>query len=152
LLQINDVVRSFSTINYGGTLRLTNLAGFLNATDTFRLFVANNYNGAFTNIVPPTSGNGLAWNTSELTVNGTLRLAPLPKPSINSATLSGNEFVLNGTNGTPGGPYALLTSTNLAAPLNTWTPFTTNTFDFNGRFSYTNSITAPQQFFVIQAF
>jgi hypothetical protein len=151
-LQTNDVVRSFSTINYGGTLRLTNIAGPLNTTDIFRLFVASNYGGAFTNVIPPTTGTGLAWDTSQLAVNGTLRLAPLPKPSINSATLSGSKLVLNATNGIPGGPYVLLTSTNLATPLNTWVPLTTNTFDLNGRFSYTNSITVPQQFFVIQAF
>src|SRR5262249_55017552 len=148
----NDVVRSFSTINYGGTLQLTNLAGVLNTTDIFRLFVASNYSGAFTNIVPPTTGTGLAWDTSQLTVNGALRLAPLPKPGINPATVSGNKLLLSGTNGIPGGPYILLTSTNLAIPLTNWSPLTTNTFDFSGRLSYTNSITAPQQFFVIQAF
>jgi autotransporter-associated beta strand protein len=151
-LQTNDVVRSFSTINYAGTLRLTNVAGVLNTTDTFRLFVASGYNGAFTNITPATTGTGLAWDTSRLNVNGTLRLAPLPKPVINSATLSGNKLVLSGTNGIPGGPYVLLTSTNLATPLNTWVPLTTNTFDFSGRFPYTNSVVVPQQFFVIQAF
>jgi autotransporter-associated beta strand protein len=151
-LHTNDVVRSFSSINYGGTLRLTNLAGVLSMTDTFRIFVASNYSGTFTSIIPPTTGTGLAWDTSELTVNGTLRLAPLPKPSINSATLSGNKFVLNGINGTPGGPYVLLTSTNPATPLSTWTPLTTNTFDFNGSFSCTNSINIPQQFFVIRVF
>ena len=151
-LQTNDVVRSFSTINYGGTLRLTNLAGVLNLTDTFRLFVASNYTGAFTNIIPPTTGTGLAWDTSQLPVNGALRLAPLPKPGINSAVLSGNKLVLNGTNGIPGGVYMLLTSTNLATPLSSWLPLTTNSFDFSGRFSYTNSITVPQQFFIIQAF
>jgi len=68
------------------------------------------------------------------------------------ATLSGGELVLNGTNDIPGGPYVLLTSTNLATSLSNWLPITTNTFDFNGRFSHTNSITVPQQFFVIQAF
>jgi hypothetical protein len=151
-LQTNDVLRSLSTINYGGTLRLTNLAGILNATDTFRLFTASNYTGAFTNIVPPTTGTGLAWDTSQFAVNGTLRLAALPKPGINSATLSGGKLVLNGTNGIPAGPYVLLTSTNLATSLGNWLPLVTNTFDFNGRFSYTNSITVPQQFFVIQAF
>jgi autotransporter-associated beta strand protein len=151
-LQTNDVVRSFSTINYGATLRLTNVAGVLNTTDSFRLFVASNYTGMFTNIIPPTTETGLAWDTSQFTVNGTLRLASLPKPSINSATLSGNKLILGGTNGIPGGPYTMLTSTNLTTPLNTWLPIATNTFDFSGRFSYTNPVTLPSQFFVIQAF
>jgi autotransporter-associated beta strand protein len=150
--QTNDIVRSFSTINYGGTLQLTNLIGTLDTTDTFRLFVASNYSGAFTDIVPATTGTGFAWDTTQLAVNGTLRLAALPKPGINSATVSGNKLVLNGTNGISGGLYILLSSTNLATPLSNWLPLATNTFDFSGRFSYTNSIIIPQQFFVIQAF
>jgi hypothetical protein len=85
-------------------------------------------------------------------VNGTLRLTALPKPVINSATLVGSNLVLSGTNGIPGGSYVLLTSTNVATPLSTWLSVVTNIFDLDGRFSYTNSISAPQQFFVIQAF
>jgi autotransporter-associated beta strand protein len=152
LLHTNDVVRSFSTINYGGTLRLTNLAGILSTTDTFRLFVASSYDGAFTNITPATTGTGLAWDTSQIAVNGTLRLAALPKPGINSVTLSGGKLVLNGTNGISSGSFVLLTSTNVVSPLSAWSPLITNTFDFSGRFTYTNSVTVPQQFFVIQAF
>jgi autotransporter-associated beta strand protein len=150
--QTNDVLRSLSTINYGGTLRLTNLAGVLNATDTFRLFVASNYTGAFTNVTPPTTGTGLAWDTSLLPVNGTLGLKVLPKPGIGTAILSGTNFIIDGTNGTPGAPFSVLASTNPATPLNSWIRVTTSLFDFNGHFTYTNTIAVPQQFFVIQAF
>jgi autotransporter-associated beta strand protein len=151
-LQTNDVLRSFSTIKYGGTLRVTNLAGILNATDTFRIFVAGNYLGTFTNIFPPTTGTGLGWDTSQLTANGTLRLAPLPKPAITAVSLSAGNFFLSGTNGTPGGQYRILSSTSLTNPLNNWSRLATSTFDFSGNFSYTNTLSTPQQFFLIQVF
>lgn len=69
----NDVLRA-ATITYGGTLSLTNLAGTLAATDTFKLFSAASYAGGFTSIVPAVPDVGLAWNTNTLTTDGILRL------------------------------------------------------------------------------
>jgi hypothetical protein len=46
----------------------------------------------------------------------------------------------------------VLSSTNIATPLNAWTPVLTNTFDANGNFSATNLIDSatPQRFFLLR--
>src|SRR5678815_3435957 len=70
----NDVVRGLTNITYGGTLTLSNLAGAISATNAFKLFAANTYNGAFAAITPATPGTALAWNTNTLRTDGTLRV------------------------------------------------------------------------------
>lgn len=62
-------------------------------------------------------------------------------PQIGSVVLSGGNVVLAGTSGPPGLPFRILTSTNIALPLSSWTPVFTNTFSSAGGLSYTNSAT-----------
>ena len=147
----NDVIKGAASISYGGTLGLTNLSGSLTAGDSFKLFSAGAYSGTFANIVPPTTGTGLAWDTSQLTTSGTLLIGALPKPGISSVALSGGNMVLSGTNGTPGGTYYVLTSTDLTIPLSSWTSVATNVFDGGGHFFYTAGATNAQRFFAIKA-
>jgi hypothetical protein len=73
-------------------------------------------------------------------------------PQINSVQLLDGNFVLSGGGGTPGQPYYILTSTNLALPLAQWKPILTNYFDGAGNFGSTNSIDpgTPQEFFLLQ--
>ena len=49
-------------------------------------------------------------------------------------------LVLNGSNGVANGTYYVLTSTNVATPLASWTVLSTNNFDVNGAFSISNSL------------
>jgi hypothetical protein len=72
----------------------------------------------------------------------------LPPPLIN-ATVGGNTVTLNGTKGAPGWTYYILSSTNLAMPLNQWTVITSNSFDGNGHFSFNDSAdsTTPQKYY-----
>ena len=81
---------------------------------------------------PPGVPNGYS-GYSEISVFGSPS-APLP-PTITSVTASGGNLNLTGILGTPGGSYAVLTSTNLAAPRATWTISTTGVFDGSGAFS-----------------
>jgi autotransporter-associated beta strand protein len=148
----NDQLIANGNITFGGVLNLSNLAGTLGPGNAFKLFSAPNYLGAFTSIVPPTTGTGLGWDTSQLTINGTLLVAPLPSPGLAAPAISGGSVIISGSNGTPGGPYYVLTSTNAVAPLSTWQRLVTNAFDSGGRFSFTNSAASPQRFFTIQAF
>ncbi len=67
-----DLIQGMTVLNYGGTLIISNLAGAYASGDSFKLFDATNYAGAFSSIVPATPGVGLAWNTNQLAVNGTL--------------------------------------------------------------------------------
>jgi fibronectin-binding autotransporter adhesin len=68
-----DLVKGITTLTYGGTLTVTNLAAtaFANG-DSFKLFDATTYTGAFSAIIPASPGSGLVWNTNQLTTSGTL--------------------------------------------------------------------------------
>jgi hypothetical protein len=64
----------------------------LGSADTFKLFDAWQYAGAFSRIVPSTPGPGLAWNTSSLTTDGTLKIdaaIPTTPTNITFALVSG---------------------------------------------------------------
>jgi hypothetical protein len=65
---------------------------------------------------------------------------------------SGGSLTLGGTHGLPNGTYSVLVSTNIALPLNKWTPVATNQFDPSGNFTFTNTLNpaAPGQFFILE--
>ena len=89
--QLRATAASATTITYGGVLSVTNLAGTLSGTDTFKLFSATNYSGAFSAIDPPSPGPGVIWNTNTLATDGTLRLTA----TVNT-TPTNIVFVLSG--------------------------------------------------------
>jgi hypothetical protein len=80
LLNINastgtsDQILGLTAMAYGGTLIISNQAGALAAGESFNLFQAASYSGAFTRITPATPGTGLAWDTSALQTEGVLRV------------------------------------------------------------------------------
>jgi hypothetical protein len=59
---------------------------------------------------------------------------------------------MSGTGGVTNGTYYVLASTNVALPLNQWTPVVTNPFDASGNFTFTNTpaANAPQLFYRLQ--
>ncbi|HEX7654267.1 MAG TPA: autotransporter-associated beta strand repeat-containing protein [Verrucomicrobiae bacterium] len=71
---VQDLLQGVSTLTYGGTLAVTNLSGTLAVGDSFKLFDAATYAGAFTAIAPATPGVGLAWDASQLATSGTLKI------------------------------------------------------------------------------
>jgi autotransporter-associated beta strand protein len=146
----NDFVTGLTSVTYGGTLNLTNLSGTLTNGDSFKLFSATNYSGAFTNITPATPRAGLVWNTSSLLTNGTIRVASAPQ--FDSTVLSGTNLVISGSSGITNGSYYVLTSTNVTSPLTNWLFLLTNTFDGNGNFQFTNGVSpaTPQRYFLLQ--
>jgi autotransporter-associated beta strand protein len=98
-------------------------------------------------VVSSVNPNG---STNSAAVSVTLN-ATTP-PQINSPLVLNGLFILNGSGGTPGSPYHVLTSTNVSLPLAQWTPLFTNNFDANGDFAWTNAmnVNVPQQFYLIQ--
>ena len=147
---IKDLLNS-ANVTYGGTLAVSNLSGTLAAGDTFKLFSATSYLGSFAALSPTQPGLGLKWDTSQLNSTGTLGVSALPRPGINNFLLSNGNAILMGTNGTAGYSYRVLTTTDLTVPINQWLPSSTNQFDASGNFATTNTVTTPQQFFLIQA-
>jgi autotransporter-associated beta strand protein/uncharacterized repeat protein (TIGR03803 family) len=78
------------SIAYGGTLTVSNLGPALQAGDTFTLFQATNYTGSFGNIYLPPLAGGLAWDTSGLATNGSIRVV---SPTVFSLLCATNKTV-----------------------------------------------------------
>ncbi len=150
----NDAVTAGADLVYGGTLNLVNINSTpLAAGNTFQVFNAAAYSGKLAGIVPVTPGEGLAWNTNQLS-SGKISVvsAGAVGPVIASPTVSGGNLIFSGTGGTNNGTYYVLTTTNLLAPLANWVPVATNKFDATGAFSVTNALTpgVPQRFYIIK--
>lgn len=136
----NSTIKGLSRIAYGGTLQLILSGNSLAPGDSFRLFFATNYFGAFAKILPVTPGPGLMWNTDNLNTSGTLAVLANPAPIFGPCVISDGDIVLAGSGGYAGGGYSVLVNTNLAAPINAWTVIETGTFDSAGNFAVTNPI------------
>ena len=76
-------------------------------------------------------------------------------PNLNGVSLSGTNLLLNVINGPSGATYYVLMSTNVAQPLNQWTPVATNTVGACGNFTVTitNAVDpdAPQRFYILKS-
>ena len=81
-------------------------------------------------------------------------LAPLapPLPRITHISLSGTSLSISATNGTAGGPWTLLQSTNVALPLSQWQTNIMGTFDGSGNLStnIVNTATNRQEFYILK--
>ncbi len=71
----NDTLAGLTVLTYGGTLVVSNLSGTLTTADKFPIFKAGSYAGTFIAVSPASPGAGLAWDTSTLATDGTLRIA-----------------------------------------------------------------------------
>jgi autotransporter-associated beta strand protein len=151
----SDQVLGLTNVTYGGTLVLSNLAGALAANDSFKLFDSLAYSGSFSALSPTNPpGAGIRWNTNTLTLDGTLRiLSTSPsQPGISSVMNAGGNIIIGGTNGSPWGSYAVLSTNNVAIPRTNWPVIATGIFDGSGHFNYTNSILpSGQRFFLLRA-
>jgi autotransporter-associated beta strand protein len=145
----NDVLRSNSSIHYGGTLNLVNLGGPLTVGSSFKLFYGASYPGTFGSINPSTPGPGQTWDISASGTSGIIKVASGSVPQFGGVKLIGTNLVMSGSNGVPSGTYYVVGSTNVGLPLVNWTSIATNSFDANGNFIFTNSVKAsvPRQFF-----
>jgi hypothetical protein len=149
------VVASADTLNYDGTLTVTNTGSPLAAGDKFYLFSAAAYSGAFTLTNLPALAAGLGWVTTNLAVDGSIMVTGpvviVSRPIFTSVVLNNGQLILRGTNGTASMSYRVFGSTNLMQPLANWTPIVTNSFDGSGGFIFTNAVNPakPAQFYDI---
>ena len=106
-----------------------------------------------------TSNNGNYWivitNNYGSVTSSVVTLTVLSAPLFGGITAAGGPngaFILSGIGGTSGSNYFVLTSTNLAIPLASWTPIATNQFGNLGQFSFTNTppTNVPQLFYILQ--
>jgi subtilase-type serine protease len=147
----NDMIAGAASIVFGGVLRVSDDFSIAYADgDSFKFFNAGSYFGSFSSIEPANPGPGLFWDTSQLTVSGTLKVVSTPVPRITGTVKSGNNFVFSGSGGAPNASYSVLSSTNAALPLAQWALAATGHFDASGNFSFTTAIAKPQQYFILQ--
>ena len=100
----NDRISGVVTNTYGGTLIVTNVgSSALQPGDSFKLFSAAVYTGAFTNIVYPA---GYTW-TNSLAVDGTVSVVAVSGPPTLQYTFSGSSLTFTWT-----GSYKLQAQTN----------------------------------------
>jgi len=131
-LKTNDSVNITGALAFGGTLLVTNLAGNLAAGDSFQLFTAGTFSGAFSSLMLPPLGPGLAWNTNAL-ASGIISVISTVAPRFNSETRNVNgNFVFDGA-GAAYSAYDLLAATNLSQPI-TWLLVTSAIANASGSF------------------
>jgi autotransporter-associated beta strand protein len=75
----NDLLTVNGTLTYGGSLIVTNIGtNALVLSNSFKLFNATGYAGAFASYTLPALNAGLGWDTSKLAVNGTIAVGGAP--------------------------------------------------------------------------
>jgi autotransporter-associated beta strand protein len=150
----SDEITNVTTLTFGGTLAINETGDPLAAGDVINLFSFAHASGSFAAFNPATPGAGLVWDQSTLTTDGNIRVktAPVPQPVFSSVSTAPGQLILSGSNGSLGGNYYVLVSSNLLVPLSNWTYIATDAFNGDGTFSFTNNVdpTVPRQFIVIQ--
>jgi hypothetical protein len=119
------------------------------AGDQFRLFVANSYSCSFASITLPPLGVGLTW-TNKLLVDGSIQV--IGPPRFTAVVIVSTNLVISGSGGTTNAAYTVLTSTNVALAVPSWTHLLTNQFDNLGNFIFSNGISpsVPRRFYRLQ--
>ncbi|HSY18566.1 MAG TPA: PQQ-dependent sugar dehydrogenase [Candidatus Acidoferrales bacterium] len=110
-------------------------------------------NGSFVKgALPAGFSANLVNNTAQKRIDLVIAPNATVTPRINALTFAGTNLMIGGTNGFPSSAFYVLTSTNLTLPLNQWLPVSTNPFDVNGGFNFTNPMNpgALQLFYLLQ--
>ena len=122
-----DNVTGLTGVTYGGTLTVTDITSDgspLALGDTFTLFSSSAYSGSFGTFNLPALPSGLAWDTSKLTVNGSIQVGSVSTtPTTIVYTPSGRTMNLSWPSDHTG--WRLLVQTNnlalgLSVNINDW--------------------------------
>jgi len=149
----SDRVDVSTALTYGGSLTVTKLGpDALTVGNSFQLFNAPGYSGAFGSISLPALSAGLSW-TNRLLVDGTIAVVNKTAPIVSSPTRTGTNLIFSVTGGSPTAAWYRLTTTNVALPLSSWTTNGSGVFNWLGNVSITNGINfaEPHRFFRIYA-
>ena len=154
LNRTNNQIQVAASLAYGGNL-IVSKSGFddLAIGDSFQLFSATSYGGAFTVMNLPPPGPDLMW-TNRLLVDGSIAVVPFSAPTIGGFAQAGTNLTYEIAGGSPGSAYELLTSTNVATPLVDWIPQSGGQFDWSGNAVITNGINMaePERYFRVRAY
>jgi autotransporter-associated beta strand protein len=151
-INASDKVVVSGALVLGGTLNVTNLAGF--GTNTYTLIT---YGGALSGNLPvigtmPSGFTGSINTNTTGQVKLVVQIAPSSPPRFDTITNANDGLTLSGSGGTSNGTYYVLMATNLVTPLLQWQAILTNQFDTNGNFIVTNLVytNAPARFYRLQ--
>jgi autotransporter-associated beta strand protein len=126
----SDLLNVTGNLGFGGSLTVViNSTNTLTVNDTFNLFDWGTESGTFSAVNLPA---GYTWDSSQLYVNGTIRVTAVTPARVNPPFVSGGNFILTGVGGPAGSSYTWLTHTNIASPVATWTTSAAGIFDANG--------------------
>src|SRR5712664_1805737 len=131
----SDRIQGPTQIAYGGTLKLDLSGDPLANGDTFTLFSAAGYTGAFPTFVPSVPGPGLAWYSGTLAIDGKIQVMSVPIAT--ATTRTSTNMTVTGYHGPPSLNYVVITSLNATSPRIFWSNLSTNSFDADGNFSFT---------------
>jgi len=113
--------------------------------DTFDLF-----DGALSGSFSAVDGGYYTWSTANVAINGTVTVTGvLPLPSISSVALVGSDLVLSAINGVPNSAVTVVSATDVALPMASWTSVATTTFDGAGALTVNIpvDVNTPQRFY-----
>ena len=117
----NDLLTGVTTLTCGGSLVVTNLGpDALAAGDSFDLFNATTFSGAFTNFnLPPLANTNLVWDTSKVAVNGIIAVVAAVTITNQPASVTTNAgstvvFTVGAGGSTPLGFQWRFNGTNLS--------------------------------------
>lgn len=107
--------------------------------------------GSFQFAVADHDGSAIT-NTVTVCVTPLGAVASYAAPMFSAIAVSGNGLAMTGTGGITNANFVLLGSTNVGAPMSQWTSLTTNRFDGNGNFNFTNPATGglPQSYYLLE--
>ncbi len=166
-INTNGVLETTYPINNTNSSLILNGRMFLTQTDVFQSVVINGtplpagiYTAAQLNSINacafPLTFIAL-YGTTATSASGVIKVGSvvvLPSsPRLTSIQVSGTGgLTLSATNGTPGGFWTLLQSSNVARPLNQWQTNATGTFDGSGNLSTNilNAATNTQNFYILK--
>jgi autotransporter-associated beta strand protein len=117
----NDQVVGITTLTYGGTLTLTNIGAqaYTNGT-VIKLFDAATYVAGAVTIQPGSPGNGLMWDSTQLAVDGTLRVGLVVTPVVAAPAKLADKNISFTITGGIGQGYTVRATTNVTLPLTNW--------------------------------
>jgi len=147
----NDSVFGPANVTYGGTLVITNIGtqAFTNGV-VLKLFSATNYTPGTISIQPAVPGPNLMWDASQLAVNGTLRVITTIPTAISGVGHLNDGNVAFTISGGVGQAYSVRASSNVAAPVASWTVLESGILQSaNYTFTDLNATNYPARFYII---
>ena len=138
-----------TNVTYGGTLTVTGTGGAFVVNDTFKLFSAVSYTSPFNSINLPV---GTTWDTSQLGVDGTIKVVSVVRPRFTGLTLTNGSNIQLAISGPGGNSYSVWASTNVAAAVTNWTLLTSGLLEnVTGAATFvdTGTTNLPTRFYLI---